>query len=189
MVIFADLSKVLHALLNAPINPKQHSRTSQILFLLLTSRAIFLLIRFQRILSHTGISPSDTADQLANEAALIGTPCPTFLAQHLILHPANMIKSNRTLHYISHLSDSRHNSIQHSPPSHPWLHNQSLPASLLSVIYRFCFRHTHFPAHLIRFGLPPSPPFHLSNRITRTVPIPLFIFLSPPPLISTKTIA
>ncbi len=85
-----------------------------------------------------------------------------------------------------------HNSLQPSHPSHLCFHNQPFPASLIPAICRLCFRHTHFPAHSIHFGLPRSPlslAFHLNNGITRTFPIPLFIFLPSAPIPKKKKIA
>ncbi len=114
-------------------------------------------IRFLWILNHASLPSSDTVDQLAKEATLIGTCCPTFLAQDLITQLANIIKSSWTLHYISHPSVARYYSIQPSPSSHPWFHNQSFPVSLISAIWRLCFGHTHFPAFSVHFGLPPLP--------------------------------
>ncbi len=77
--------------------------------------ATFLHFRFQWIPSHIDIPPSEPVNQFAKEAALIGTSCPTFLAQDLIPHPINIIKSNWTLHYISHPSAAHYSSIQSLP--------------------------------------------------------------------------
>ncbi len=99
-------------------------------------------------------------NQLAKNVASIGTPRPTLLAQDLVPHPTNIIKSDRILRYISHPSTARYNSIQTSLRSHPWFHNLSLPASLVSAICRLCFGHTRFPVHLIHAG----PPFPLRLR-------------------------
>ncbi len=73
--------------------------------------------------------------QLAKEAALTSTSCPFFLAQDLMPHLANIIKSNWPLHYISYSSTAHYNSIQCSP-FHSWFHNQYAPAFLISVICR-----------------------------------------------------
>ncbi len=72
--------------------------------------------------------PSNTVDQLTKEAALTSTSCHTVLAQDLISHPANIIKSNWTSHYMQQFA-ACYKSIQPSPPSRPYFLSQSLPAS------------------------------------------------------------
>ncbi len=124
--------------LEVPARPPKRSSQSQISQLhdtnLISPSRISLHVRFQWIPNPASLPLSDAVDQLVKEAELIGTLCPTFLIQNLIPHLANIIKFNWTLHYISHTSVARYNSIQHSPPSQSWFHNQSLSASFISAI-------------------------------------------------------